>query len=90
MFLKFNKNADNLPEAFGISDERTIELADKCGEAIEKCETFFDIIDDINNDDTLSKEELVFLLLQLGAMHAASSMKNEIEEEIEREKEENE
>ena len=90
MFLKFDKNADNLLPALGISEERFNELIKKRNELSEKTETFFDVIDSLNNDDSLTVEEFTFLMIQMGVMRGLNSvMTDEIsdDEDIEAGKE---
>jgi hypothetical protein len=74
MFLKFDKNADNLLPALGISEERFHELINKRNELSDKTETFFDVIDSLNNDDSLTVEEFTFLMIQLGVMRGVNSV----------------
>ena len=73
MFLKFDKNADNLLQALGISEERFYELINKRNELSDKTETFFDVIDSLNNDDSLTVEEFTFLMIQIGVMRGVNS-----------------
>ena len=74
MFLKFDKNADNLLPALGISEERFNELIKKRNELSDKTETFFDVIDSLNNDDSLTVEEFTFLMIQIGVMRGVNSV----------------
>ena len=74
MFLKFDKNADNLLPALGISEERFRELINKRNELSDKTETFFDVIDSLNNDDSLTVEEFTFLMIQIGVMRGVNSV----------------
>lgn len=74
MFLKFDKNADNLLPALGISGERFYELIKKRDELLDKTETFFDVIDSLNNDDSLTVEEFTFLMIQIGVMRGIDSV----------------
>jgi len=80
MFLKFDKTADNLLEALGISEERFEELINKRKEIFDKCETFFDVVENLNNDDSLSKEEFTFMMIQTGVSHVINSMRDDEEE----------
>lgn len=73
MFLKFDKNADNLLLALGISEERFYELINKRDELSDKTETFFDVIDSLNNDDSLTVEEFTFLMIQIGVIRGVNS-----------------
>ncbi len=73
MFLKFDKNADNLLPAFGISEERFYELIKKRDKLSDKTETFFDVIDGLNNDDSLTVEEFTFLMIQIGVIRGVNS-----------------
>ena len=72
MFLKFDKNADNLLPALGISEERFRELMKKCNELSDKTETFFDVIDSLNNDDSLTVEEFAFMMINIGLVRGAN------------------
>lgn len=74
MFLKFDKNADNLLPALGISEERFRELINKRNELSDKTETFFDVIDSLNNDDSLTVEEFTLLMIQIGVMRGVNSV----------------
>ena len=69
MFLKFDKNADNLLLALGISEERFNELRN---ELSDKTETFFDVIDSLNNDDSLTIEEFAFMMINVGLVRGAN------------------
>ena len=80
MFLKFDKTADNLLEALGISEERFEELINKRIEIFDKSETFFDVVENLNNDDSLSKEEFTFMMIQTGVSHVINSMRDDEEE----------
>lgn len=80
MFLKFDKTADNLLEALGISEERFEELINKRKEIFNNCETFFDVVENLNNDDSLSKEEFTFMMIQTGVSHVINSMRDDEEE----------
>lgn len=83
MFLKFDKTADNLLEALGISEERFEELINKRKEIFNNCETFFDVVENLNNDDSLSKEEFTFMMIQTGVSHVINSMRDDEEDENE-------
>lgn len=82
MFLKFDKNADNLLQALGISEERFNELIKKRNELSDKTETFFDVIDSLNNDDSLTIEEFALMMINVGVMRGVNYF-TEIEREIE-------
>ena len=82
MFLKFDKNADNLLPALGISEERFNELIKKRNELSDKTETFFDVIDSLNNDDSLTIEEFALMMINVGLVRGANYF-TEIEREIE-------
>lgn len=82
MFLKFDKNADNLLPALGISEERFNELLKKRSELADKTETFFDVIDSLNNDDSLTVEEFAFMMINIGLFRGANYFgEGETEEE---------